>query len=382
LRTLSLARCNKITDAAMPHLAALTHLVKLDLSHCDQLTDSAVSQLAALALEGLELEGCDKITDAGIQALCMGRRMGFSLRKLNLALLPALSDVSMQHAAAKLKALTHLQVARNGFTDDGLRHMAALPQLCSLHVARCVKITGAGLQHLSKLQSIDLARCEAIDDASIAKLGQLSNLRELRLMGCEKVTDAGVAHLALCGLTALQVLDMSHCGLTDACAPHIRKLTALNNLKLRLCFKVSDAGVAQICRRAASLRALDVSATAISDSGMASIATCTGLEALRVAFCGSITDAGLALVGRHLLALRYLSAEHCAQLSDAGVASLRTLVGLEGLNLSCDRITDVGLAIIATMPALRNVDVTDCTKITRAAKKAFRRALPGCELTP
>jgi hypothetical protein len=171
-----------------------------------------------------------------------------------------------------------------------------------------------------------------VTDAELASLDQLRDLtalQDLDLRGCGRVTDAGLAHLA--GLTALQVLSLRGCeNMTDAGLAHLAGLTALQDLDLEWCKNVTDAGLAHL-------------------QGL------TGLQRLDLAWCKNVTDAGLAHL-RGLTALQHLRLWGCREVTDAGLAHLR------------------GLAV------LQLLDLRGCWRVTEAGLKSLQDALPKCRI--
>ena len=75
------------------------------------------------------------------------------------------------------------------------------------------------LRGLTKLEKLDLSRCDQITDAGLVHLKGLTNLEKLDLSYCYQLTDAGLAHLK--GLTNLEKLDLSWCDITDAGLAHL-----------------------------------------------------------------------------------------------------------------------------------------------------------------
>jgi len=73
-----------------------------------------------------------------------------------------------------------------------------------------------------------------------------------------------------------------------------------------------------------------------------------------------VGDASARRLGDSLLALRELRLDHCARLSDAGLAGLGALRGLRALSLAGCPVTDGGLAHLAALRELRALDVSRC----------------------
>ena len=90
---------------------------------------------------------------------------------------------------------------------------------------------------------------------------------------------------------------------------------------------------------------LNLAHAPITDAGLATLRTLTDLRDLNLWWCEGITDAGI----EHLAALphlRSLDLGRCAQITDACMSHLRELTGLRTLGLAETRITDSGLAAL------------------------------------
>lgn len=90
-----------------------------------------------------------------------------------------------------------------------------------------------------------------------------------------------------------------------------------------------------------------------------------------------VTDTGLIVVGR-LTELESLGLEKTA-ISDAGLSNLKGLRKLKELDLRLTPISDDGLRHLHNLPELRYLYLTG-TRVTWKGVKAFRAALPGCEV--
>jgi hypothetical protein len=80
-------------------------------------------------------------------------------------------------------------------TDAGLEHLKDLTNLTELNLEQCLDITGAGLEHLkglTKLTFLNLSHCYKITDAGLAHLKGLTRLTQLNLFNCQDITDAGL----------------------------------------------------------------------------------------------------------------------------------------------------------------------------------------------
>ncbi len=120
-------------------------------------------------------------------------------------------------------------------TDDGLAELAKLnlPRLDTLLLGWCEHITDAGLEHVSRIQTIqylELAGNSHIADAGLAQLASMKNLTGLNISGCPGVTDVGLLRLA--AKRDWQYVDLSGC--ENVTADGIAKLrAALPNARIK-----------------------------------------------------------------------------------------------------------------------------------------------------
>jgi internalin A len=107
-------------------------------------------------------------------------------------------------------------------TDSTLQRLREFPNLRSLHILNCPKVSDAGLQSLTslkKLRRLDL-RGTSITDRGLASLSTLTELRELALSDTG-ISDFGLLHIA--SITNLQWLAMSNTGVTPDGAKRLKQ---------------------------------------------------------------------------------------------------------------------------------------------------------------
>lgn len=110
------------------------------------------------------------------------------------------------------------------------------------------------------------------------------------------------------------------------------------------------------------VRQLSLEGTAVTDAGLAAIAGLTGLQALSL-YGTKVSNAGLAsLAGLTALETLWLSR---TQVRDAGLASQAGLTELQRLYLIGTQVTDVGLASLAGLTGLQSLDLSG-TKVADA----------------
>jgi hypothetical protein len=117
----------------------------------------------------------------------------------------------------------------------------------------------------------------------------------------------------------------------------------------------------------------------LTDAGLAAIG-CRFKAVGRLTLDGTaVTDAGL----KNLVALRVrsLHLDSCAGLTDAGVASIARVKGLEDLTLCGTRVTDAGLERLAALSDLEYLVISNCPNVTAEGAARLQKALPKCQIS-
>ncbi len=216
-----------------------------------------------------------------------------------------------------------------------------------------------------ELREADILGVDAhgqMTDDVLRELAADSQVREhitvLRLSGSAGVTDAGVATLT--AFPRLQQLDLSSTNISDAAFDTLRTLPQLTRLGLSWT-RTTDRG-AQALATAAARETLEMVDLNGSHCGNAAIAACRGMPRLKQFLSGAqTTDAGLAYLadfpvyrewrgGEESMALLSYDAEPNklmlrGQITDAGIAQLRVLDGLFGLNVDDSALGLTGAAL-------------------------------------
>jgi len=207
--------------------------------------------------------------------------------------------------------------------DYYLRHFAGLTGLKVLHLSN-TNITYKGLRHLKQLQSLNYLELSSgrLDDRALPHIAELTSLETL-VFGF-RVTDDGLRHLA-----PLNNLKELFLWVNDIGGPGLRHLAELPNLHY-LCLNGTNYGGK--CK--------------FTDSSLEYLEDVKSLRKIRLA-------RGL-------------------QITDAGVAHLANLAGLEGLNLYGHPITNAGLAHLKSLNSLKELDLRK-TKISSGALMQLRQ---------
>ena len=253
----------------------------------------------------------------------------------------AASPVKTHVRQRPITSITAISTTAEYFTDRELQITAMnSPELQSLGLEGCHKITDAGVRALT-----------ALDDTDIPLL---RNLQSLNLKSCRQITDAGIQHVSK--LINLQSLNLGSCNqITDTGIGALARLTKLQNLDFWSCRQITDAGIQALTQL-------------------------TNLQSLNLWGCRQITDAGIQHVSQ-LINLQSLNLGYCSQITDTGVLALAALPNLQNLDLTrCDKITNAGLVVLAQLTNLQSLSLRGCRQITPEAINALQQALPGCEI--
>lgn len=313
-----------------------------------------------------------------------------------------MTDAALQRVA-RLGAVTRLDLdGSQRLSDDGLQHLAAMPQLEELDLSGWHSpLTDRGLvvlRHLPGLRRLAMCWPQRITDAGLTSLAACERLESVNLLGTP--TGDGVI-AALAGKDYLRSLKTGR-QVTDAGLPLLHRIPA---------FKSWQGGVPTY-----SLMSPDAGPThllvdgSFSDRGFAALAGLEGLFGLSLFWhATSLTPAALAVLAelpnlgflgcegrlcddeamRHIGALpqlrmlmaqgtvaddegftalsrsrtlEYIWGRECPNLADRGFAALATMPALRGLAVSCRNVGDEALGALPDFPALRELmpmDVQD-----------------------
>lgn len=298
---------------------------------------------------------------------------------------------------AKLDRVTRLELSGSrGVGDDGLMHLAGMPQLEEL-VLTGVKISDRGLRVLRKLpalRKLEMTWQQGISDEGAAHLRHCERLEILDLMG-SNTGDGAIA--ALAGKAKLRHLSTGRLVTDDG-------LRLLHDLPLMKEWQGGD--VLRDPNDALEQRAAQLLIDGpFTNDGLAGLAGLAGVAKLDLFWhCTGITSDGLAhLAGlphlaalgcdgelsddtglRHIAAipsLRFLRAQE-APASDAGFEALGGARHLEGLwGRVCPNFGSRGFVALSRLPKLRQLGI-GCKNVDDAALATLPDFPALRELTP
>ena len=259
-------------------------------------------------------------------------------------------------------------------TNEGVKHLNALPNLNSIGIHNAQNIDTAALTQLarfSKLESITLLAAPKFEDDFVRALLPLRELHSLRLDEVP-ITDASLPIIGR--LIRLKVLSLTRTRLTGKALEHLGQLPLLRELCL-LDLNLTDDG-SDFLSELRELRVLTLNATNIGDETLQRIADLKQLQDIRIQ--GTVvTNAGLMYL-RELPNVEILDVGN-RQITDAGVVHVNGLGKLRVLHLTNTQISDAGLETVKALKALTLLHLKG-TQVTAEGIANLSLALPNCEI--
>jgi len=225
--------------------------------------------------------------------------------------------------AASLSHLRSLQLVKAvAVTGKGLEKLSAIPQLETLAIGfgRLTPEAFEALPRLPSLRILDLSYTQGVDDDALRAIAKCPGLRQLGIPGCKDVTAVGLAHLSQ--LVRIEILEIRQlkCSLDQLLIDRMARLRVLDAAN-------SDVSKTFIDRLPPSLTELTLPAD----------------------------DATCGVIGQRLPLLRRL-------------------------RIAASSVTDVGVAELAALTDLRELDISNCLDVTHAGLAAFLKSERLCSL--
>lgn len=253
-----------------------------------------------------ELRHFQRLTDVGIGQIPLTDDV---IRQLNA--LPEVKSMQFSVQAsdveslARLNQLTHVTYMRptgstRYLTDDALGQIRFPAQLKRLSLTTAYKLTDEGMRHLADLPNLEWLElgCKEVTDSGLLHLGSLTKLRHLEL-GRPMTKVTGAAFRQLPWARNLKYLNIRN--FSESMIDHIvATMPELSDLYIVSC-PLGDADLEKLSALP-SLKSLNISGTKVSDQGLAYLPRMKLLEDLVLYGCSGITDEGL----QHLLSMKQL----------------------------------------------------------------------------
>ena len=250
-----------------------------------------------------------------------------------------------------------ISLARTWATDADLERIAAVKTLKRLDLS-LTYVSDQGVERLKaldQLEDLNMSAAEFITDAAIAFLRGHRQLKTLNLRGTD-VTDTSLSYVA--ALPQLKSLDISFTQISDVGLEHLASLAELEELHLGG-NKISGVGL-HVLKLLPKLKTLSFYGIQRRNAGWCWAPVVTDLELDTISLVGGLEALNIGLGVA-------LGTGRPADLGPAdGEAECRIAGGT--------RITDLGLAKLASLKKLRRLDVSGATITANGVKAlaAFR----------
>jgi Leucine Rich repeat len=394
---LRLGGSQSLTDEGIRHLAKLSTLKHLDLSGT-AITNRGLEVLRALPNlhtlslawthvtdDGLApLSGCAELErvdlswtrtgDGALKALAGKRRLrhlatGFNVTDAGIQLLHELPIFKSWHGGEpKLALLSYSPepnslLLRGPFSDSGMQHMRGLDGLFGLNLAESrLTITARSLEPLTSLPHLGFLAVEAKDDW----MPYFPDMPRLRFLGIQDTTASDEGFMALSRSQSVEYIWGRRChNMRRRGFAALANMPALQGLSVS-CLNVDDGGVAALPTFPALRELMPID---IPDAGYRHVGKCEHLESLVLMYCRDSTDAATELI-TGLRRLSYYFNSYTA-ITDRTPELLSGMDSLERVNFdTCHELTDAGIAKLARLPRLRELQVSG-RKLTNEVTTAF-----------
>ena len=348
LETLSLAQ-TRITDDGVAELAHCRELRSVDLSFTHT-GDRAIAALAGLPHLHTVRTG-NVVSDAGIALLH------------ELPVFKAWRGGEVRMGLTSYDATPNYLMLRGNFTDRGMTHMRGLDGLFALNIDEsALTLTSAALEPLVSLPNFGWLAADAKDDW----MPSIAAMPRLQFLGAQDTTAGDDGFVALSKSQSIEYIWGRRCHNLQtrgfAALANMRSLRALSVS----CLNVDAAGVATLPTFPALRELMPMD---IPDAGYRHIGKCRGLESLVLMYCRDTTDAAT----EHITGLTKLKDyfNSYTTITDRTPELLSTMDSLERITFSaCHSLTDAGVAKLARLPGLREVDVSG-RRVSPNVRNAF-----------
>jgi len=402
--SLNLAGSRGLSDDGLQHLARMPQLETLNLSEYPggKLTDRGLEVLRDLPnlrtfemtwqrgisdASAANLKFCDKLEsvnlmgsptgDGAIQAL-RGKphlRRFSSGRLVTDAGLPLLHDFPLlktwrgelpASGASEVTGGTHLLID-GPFTNHGLASLAGLEGVLELDLFWHVTgITSEGFAHLVHLPNLGSLGCDGqlSDNEAMRHIALMPRLRKLRAQESVANDDGFAALSKSRTLESFWGRECPNFGSRGFVA--FSKMPALRGLGIG-CKNVDDEALSTLPHFPA-LR--ELTPIGVQDAGFRHIGRCERLERLTCMYCRDTTDTAT----EHIAGLSNLKYYYAGltQITDRSLEILGRMASLEVIDFfETKGITDAGLAHLAKLPHLREVNLSGLPNVTLAGTKVF-----------
>jgi ubiquitin-protein ligase len=223
--SLSFTRISSRAVAALVRTNLSLEVVDLSDSRIDDLAVISLATSTFSSLRSLRLAGCHALTDAAAEAL----RLCSNLEVLDLSQCSLITDEGISFIISGAPKLKHLKVNEcRKLTDASIELIGrTLHSLQTFNAERCMLLARIGPLGLGcpELREINVRNSENIGDEGIESLGKLKLLRLLDVAGCRHVADGLLSILQVdSGCPALSDLYLGGNKMIDSAVQHLQSI--------------------------------------------------------------------------------------------------------------------------------------------------------------
>eukprot|EP00656_Telonema_subtile_P012279 TRINITY_DN1617_c0_g1_i5.p1 TRINITY_DN1617_c0_g1~~TRINITY_DN1617_c0_g1_i5.p1 ORF type:complete len:726 (+),score=122.29 TRINITY_DN1617_c0_g1_i5:312-2489(+) len=254
----------------------------------------------------------------------------------------------------------------SGATVAGLNALNKLTNLKRLHLCRLACWNAQATDALMTMPGVSHLHLEGtgvvvVNDVMATRLGCLKGLEHLALVGASGLVVTGHCTKMAEMCPNLQQVDMSESDIQDEGLTSLLKpLRKLQSISLKGCEALTDK-CTQAIAALPKLEVLNLARTGVGDLGVTVLKKLEGLE--KLVLCSTkVTDESLKVISSSMKALVELDLS-CKRVTDLGLRQLGHLSKLTTLNLSYTQVSDQGMLALRKLPKLTNLSLR-WTRIT------------------
>lgn len=368
-----------VRDAAFEGFAVSVPLMQtVAIEGCVKLGDVALwNILQCPRLASLEAKKISGWTNDGFTRACVEAQCKQSLVRLAISQAGKLRDGAIVAMADAFQNSMYSLTVEKCFnvTDECLAGVGKMCKLQSLDLSSCCKITGAGLAHLSNLESLFDFVAEFADNMDTCTALSVAPcvLRSLQVAFCRAFTPEALRDISTSfhalrrlrvqnGDPTLQIEDDFLVQLSRTCGP------SLEELQLHPCC-VSDVGLGALGTHAKRLQVVHLSGARlmIGNESLALLAReCPLVRSVSMGrIMGNATDDTVVNLARSLTDLEMLDLNFHTLSTEGLIEASRFFARLKVLSLRhCTNITNEAIAVLVQRAReLTTLDIGKCTRL-------------------
>lgn len=369
LKVLQVSGCREIKPwTFMKMFEGCRLLRELDVSFCPKITDTEIKLLSdsCPTMERLNLRDCFQVSDVGVLSLSQGCQHIADLNLSRSDMPFKITDVALMALGQGCSDMKSLSLRGcSSISDAGISWLSkGCPQLEKIDLTNCSKVTNGGIRYIgeecSRLKTVVLANLKHVSDVGVRLLGEgCPHLESVTLAGVYLLSDGIQRDFGFEGLQALS---------KSPCANHIK---ALN---LHGCFQIQTVALASIGRFSALENLVLSGCTKLSADGIAKLSkSCPKITDLSLACCGDcVSDVSMALLVQSMKQLVNVNVSLCRKVGRRSFAALSECPKLRLLDASgCTAVTDDAVMALCSgsgfSPGLECLDLSHCSRVTDLA---------------